>query len=41
MIKQLLNILKNIEAEEIDCFETHIFLNIEENTPFLSQDESS
>ena len=25
MIKQLLNILKNIKAEEIDCFETLIF----------------
>ena len=36
--KQLLNILKNIKAEEIDCFETLIFLNIEENTPFDSQD---
>ena len=32
MIKQLLNILKNKKAEEIDCFETFIFLNIEENT---------
>ena len=41
VIKQLLNILKNIKAEEIDCFETLIFLNIEENTPFRSQDESS
>ena len=41
MIKQLLNILKNIKAKEIDCFETLIFLNIEENTPFPSQDESS
>ena len=41
VIKQLLNILKNIKAEEIDCFETFIFLNIEENTPFRSQDESS
>ena len=35
MIKQLLNILKNIKAKEIDCFETLIFLNIEENTPFV------
>ena len=41
VIKQLLNILKNIKAKEIDCFETLIFLNIEENTPFRSQDESS
>ena len=41
VIKQLLNILKNVKAEEIDCFETLIFLNIEENTPFRSQDESS
>ena len=35
MIKQLLNILKNIKAEEIDCFETLIFLNIEENTHYF------
>ena len=41
VIKQLLNILKNIKAKEIDYFETLIFLNIEENTPFRSQDESS
>ena len=41
VIKQLLNILKNINAEEIHCFETLIFLNIEENTPLHSQYESS
>ena len=40
MIKQILNILKNIKAKEIDCFETLIFLNIEENTPFRSKDRT-
>ena len=41
VIKQLLTILINTEVKEIDYFETLIFLNIEENTPFRSQDESS
>lgn len=30
MIKQLLTILTNIKAKEIDCFETFISLNIED-----------
>ena len=33
--------LTNTKAKEIDYFETLIFLNIEENTPVHSQDESS
>ena len=42
VIKQLLTILTNPkEAKEIDYFEMLIFLNIEENTSFRSQDESS
>ena len=38
-IKQLPTILKNIKAKEVDYFETLIFLNIEENTLFHSQDK--
>ena len=41
VIKQLLTILTNIKAKEIDYFEMLIFLNIEENTAFRLQDESS
>ena len=41
VIKRLLTILTNIKAKEIDYFEMLIFLNIEENTLFCSQDESS
>ena len=33
----LTTILTNINAKEIDYFETPIFLNIEENTPFRSK----
>ena len=41
VIKQLLTILTNIKAKEIDHFKMLIFLNIEENTLFRLQDESS
>ena len=39
VINQLITILTNIKSKEIDYYETLIFLNVEENAPFLSQDE--
>jgi len=37
VINQLLSILTNINAEEIDYFEAVFLLNIDENTPLRSR----